>query len=83
MLQILKEREVTKMGADIRRMHNFDSLYSTITLLSVTILWVTVRTLKLGRLEEDWPITAFCKNKRFSSVFANRPKTFINLRTVS
>ena len=84
MLQILKERGVTKMGADISRMHNFDSLYTTITLLSVTILWVSiVRTLKLGRLEEDWPITAFCKSKRFSSVFANRPKTFINLRTVS
>ena len=51
MLQILKEREVTNMGADISHMHNFDSLYSTITLLSVTILWVTVRTLKLERLE--------------------------------
>ena len=74
MLQILKEREVTKMGADISHMHNFDSLYSTRTLLLVTILWVTVRTLKLGRLEEDWLITAFCENKRFSSVLQTGQK---------
>ena len=71
------------MGAYISHMHNFASLYSTITLLSVTILWVTVQTLKLGHMEEDWPITAFCQNKGFSTAFANRPKTFINLRTVS
>ena len=73
------------MGAYISHMHNFDSLYSTITLIivKVTILWVTVQTLKLGHMEEDWPITAFCQNKGFSSAFANRPKTFINLRTVS
>ena len=45
---------------------------------------VTVWLLKPGDLEEDYPITTFFDNKRFSSfVFANRPITFINLKAVS
>ena len=32
-----------------------------------------MRTLKPGHLEEDCPITTFSQNKRFSSVFADRP----------
>ena len=43
----------------------------------------TVRLLELGHLEEDYPITRVSEHKRFSSSFANRPITFINLRAVS
>ena len=38
---------------------------------------LTVRTLKPGHLQEDWPITTLAENKRFSLFFfANEPITF-------
>ena len=45
---------------------------------------ITVWLFEPGLLEEDYPITMFFENKRFSSfVFAKRPITFINLKAVS
>ena len=35
-----------------------------------------MRALKPGHLEEDCPVTKFSQNKRFSSVFADRPIKF-------
>ena len=37
---------------------------------------ITVWLLEPGHLEEEYPITTFFENKRFSSIFANGPRKF-------
>ena len=44
---------------------------------------ISVRLLEPGHLEEDYPITTFFENKRFSRFFANGPITLKILRAAS
>ena len=46
-------------------------------------LMFTVLLLEPAYLEDDYPFTTVFENKRFSSFLANRPITFMNLRSVS